>query len=105
MTSPIEPDDDPNRAAARNLLFGLLAFQNGFVDREALLGAFNAWVADRSRPLGQFLRERGALDAARHALLEALVVEHLKLHGDDPEMSLASLSSVEPVMSELSRVP
>jgi len=34
------------RDPARNLLFGLLAFQNSFIDREALLAAFGAWVAD-----------------------------------------------------------
>jgi serine/threonine-protein kinase len=88
-----EPDADADaaRAAARNLLFGLLA-------------GFNAWVADRSRPIGQVLMERGALDPGRHALVEALVREHLKRHGDDPEKSQASLSSVEPVIAALSQV-
>ena len=36
--------------------------------------------------MASFLGE--ALDGARHALLEALVAEHLKLHGGDPERSL-----------------
>jgi len=76
---------------ARNLLFGLLALQNSFIDRDALLAAFNAWLADKSRPLGTILRERGALDGPRYALLEALVGEHLRLHGGDPERSLAVL--------------
>ena len=40
-------------AADHNLLFGLLALQNNFIDRDALLAAFNAWVADKSRALGQ----------------------------------------------------
>ena len=51
----------------RNLLFGLLAFQNNFIDRDALLAAFNSWVADRSRGLGQILLERGALSPSRHS--------------------------------------
>jgi serine/threonine-protein kinase len=103
MVSPIEPDADANRAAARNLLFALLAFQNNFIDRDALLGGFNAWVADRSRPINELLRERGALDAGRHALIEALVREHLKLHDDDAEKSLADLSSLQPVIAALCR--
>ena len=58
---------------ARNLLFGILALQNNFIDRDGLLAAFNAWAADKARPLGRILVEQGALDASRHALLEALV--------------------------------
>jgi eukaryotic-like serine/threonine-protein kinase len=81
----------PPQDTGRNLLFGLLALQNNFIDRDVLLAAFNAWLADKSRPLGDILRERGALDGARHTLLEALVGEHLRLHGDDPERSLAAL--------------
>ena len=48
MAAPIGPHDDPDRAAARDLLFGLLALQNDFIDRDALLAAFDAWVADKS---------------------------------------------------------
>ena len=80
--------------ADRDLLFGLLAFQNDFIDRDALLGAFAAWVADKSRPLDQLLLDRGALTPARHALLAGLVEEHLRLHGDDPRRSLAALGSI-----------
>jgi hypothetical protein len=32
-----------------SLLFGLLALQNNFIDRDALLAALNSWVADQSR--------------------------------------------------------
>ena len=51
-----------------SLLFGLLALQNNFIDRDALLAAFNAWVADKSQSLGQILLDRGALSPARHAV-------------------------------------
>jgi serine/threonine-protein kinase len=86
-----------------NLLFGLLALQNNFIDRAALLAAFNEWVADRSRGLGLILLERGALSPSRHMLMEALVEEHLRIHGDDPERSLAALSSIGSVRDDLSR--
>jgi serine/threonine-protein kinase len=81
-------------AADRNLLFGVLALQMDFVGRDALLRAMNAWVLEKSRPLGALLREQGALSAEHHALLEALVQAHLKAHGDDPQRSLAAVSSV-----------
>jgi eukaryotic-like serine/threonine-protein kinase len=112
MTEDVTPADDERRTnpcsrridVSRNLLLGLLAHQNDFIDREALLGAFNAWVADRSRGLGRTLLDRGALPPARRQLLEALVDEHIRLHGDDPEKSLAALSSIGPVRDELSRI-
>ncbi|MFO0953812.1 MAG: hypothetical protein U0835_22185 [Isosphaeraceae bacterium] len=56
-----EPSLRPRRRA--ELLFGLLAFQNGFIDRDALLTAFNAWLADRSKSIGQNLVDRGVLAA------------------------------------------
>ncbi|MGP0068029.1 MAG: tetratricopeptide repeat protein [Isosphaeraceae bacterium] len=91
-----EPTD-----TGRNLLFGLLALQNNFVSRESLQTAFTAWIADRSRPLGRVLRDLGALDECRHALLEALIAEHLKLHGDAPERTLAALGSIGAICDEL----
>jgi hypothetical protein len=75
----------------RNLLFGILALQNNFISREQLLAGFNAWVAAKDRALGEFLREQQALTPERHALLEALVQEHLKQHDNDAEKSLAAV--------------
>jgi WD40 repeat protein/tRNA A-37 threonylcarbamoyl transferase component Bud32 len=97
----------PAPAAAdtgRNLLLGLLALQNDFIDRDALLAAFATWVADKARPLGGILLERGAIDGPRHALLEALVGEHLKRHGGDPERSLAALSSIGSARRDLEQL-
>jgi eukaryotic-like serine/threonine-protein kinase len=64
--------------ADRNLLLGLLALHNNFVDRDALLDAFSRWVHDRAIPLGQILCDRGALGPAEHGLLQALVAKHLE---------------------------
>src|SRR5258708_7784893 len=68
-------------SADRNLLFGVLALQNNFIDRHALVAAFERWLADKSRTLGEILVELGNLDTARRELLDVLVVEHLKQHG------------------------
>src|SRR6516164_7753820 len=91
-------------ATGRNLLFGILALQNNFIGRDDLLAAFAAWVADKARSLAQILVDRGALDEARRALLEALVAEHLKQHGGDTEASLADVSSLDSVRDDLVRL-
>jgi serine/threonine-protein kinase len=90
--------------AGRILLLGLLALQNNFVDRDALLDAFSRWVHDHSVPLGQLLRDRGALTADEYDLLRALVAKHLEKFGDDPQKSLAALSSIGSVREDLSRI-
>jgi serine/threonine protein kinase len=88
----------------RNLLFGILALQMDFISREALVKAMNAWVLEKAKSLGQILVEQKALPSGRHALLEALVQEHLKQHGNDPEQSLAAVSSVGSVRDELKQI-
>src|SRR5437763_867662 len=47
----------------RNLLFGLLALQNGLVDQARLVGAFQAWTLDKGRSLAEHLVTIGHLDA------------------------------------------
>jgi tetratricopeptide (TPR) repeat protein/serine/threonine protein kinase len=78
----------------RNLLFGILALQMDFITRDALVQAMHAWVLDKAKPLSQILVEQGALNAARRAMLEPLVQEHIQQHGGDAEKSLAAVSSV-----------
>jgi serine/threonine protein kinase len=95
---------DPAREAGRNLLFGVLALQNDFISRDDLVAAFAVWVADKARPLGQVLVDRGALDEARRALLEALAGEHLQQHGGDPAASLAAVSSLGSVRDDLGQL-
>ena len=89
---------------AAGLLLGLLAFQNRFLDRPALLAALDDWIADKTRPLGRILLDRGALDPATFALLEALANKHLEAHGGDPRESLAALSSIDPLRDDLARI-
>src|SRR6516225_4758155 len=93
-----------SRSADHNLLFGLLALQNNFIDRDALIDAFHRWVSDRSKPLDQILQDRGAMRPDEHDLLQALVAKHLEKFGGDPEKSLAALSSIGSVRQDLSRI-
>ena len=52
----IRRDDAP-----RDLLFGLLALQNGMVTRDQLIAAFGAWNAAPGKRLADLLAERGGL--------------------------------------------
>jgi eukaryotic-like serine/threonine-protein kinase len=90
--------------ADRNLLFGILALQMDFIARDTLIAALNAWVLEKQTPLGQILCKQGALSESRHALLEALVQEHVRQHDGDPTKSLAALSSLGSARRELEAV-
>src|SRR5437763_1073719 len=98
MSLPPAPGSD------RNLLFGILALQLDFISREALIAAMTAWTTAKGRPLGEILLEQNALTVERRALLEGLVREHLRQHGDDPQQSLATVSLTESVRRDLRQV-
>ena len=69
---------------SRDLLFGLLALQNGLVDQAQLVAAFQAWTRAKDRTLADHLRARGDLDGDRCVeCVEAMVALHMKKHGDD----------------------
>jgi eukaryotic-like serine/threonine-protein kinase len=84
MSKPTDP--------SRDLLFGLLALQNGLIDQGALFAAFAAWTRDKSRPLADHLVELGHLDAPRRAVVEAIAGLHAQALGGDIEKSLAVLA-------------
>ena len=94
----------PN-TADRNLLLGILAHQNAFITKEQLLAGMQAWLFDKARPLADILREQGALDEPRRALLDALVDQHVKQHGGDPQQSLRAVSSASSMRRDLERLP
>jgi hypothetical protein len=78
-------------AAERDLLFGLLALQNGLIDQGQLVAAFQAWTRDKARALAEHLAARGDLDPDQRAGVEAMVGLHLKKHGGEAARSLAAL--------------
>src|SRR5262249_44545665 len=100
------PNPSPVHAGAsdRNLLFDILALQNDFVSRDQLVEAMSAWVLAKQRPLGELLRERGALGEEEYGLIEALVSRQLARHGGDVEKSLQALSSVSTPRQALAAV-
>lgn len=88
----------------RNLLFGILALEMDFISRNALVSAVNAWVLDKSKPLGQILVDQSELSHDDHAMLEAVIDRHLQLHDGNPELSLAAIGPVEVIYDELQQI-
>jgi hypothetical protein len=101
---PISARTSSRTAADRNLLFGILALQIDFISCDALVKAMNAWVPEKTKPLGQILVDQGALRSDAQAVLETLVQKHLELHGNDSERSLAALTFLGSTRKELEQV-
>ena len=91
--------------ADRNLLYGILALQMDFINRDALIRAMHAWVLEKTKPLGEILREHGALTEEVHALLETLVRKHLERHGQDVRESLAAVQPNAALAADLASLP
>ena len=93
-------------AADRNLLFGILALQMDFISRDALIAAMNAWVLDKAKPLGAdpASSRRPWPPAMPTPCSSRWSQEHLEQHGNDPEKSLAAVSSVGSVREELEQI-
>jgi len=90
--------------AKHDLLFGLLALQTGMVSRDQLVAAFGAWTGGPARVLADLLVEQGAMDQAGRDLLRALADRQLKLHGGDPEKSLAALDIGRSTRESLAKI-
>ena len=60
----------------QNLLFGILALQNGLIEQPDLIAALQCWTKERSRPMAQALVDRGALTEDDRAMLDGLVRRH-----------------------------
>src|SRR5262245_42127230 len=77
-------------AADRNLLFGLLALQNGLINQAQLVAAFQAWTLDKARDLAAHLIGLGHLNDAQRAAVEVMADLHVAKHGD-VEQSLGAI--------------
>ena len=91
-------------AAERDLLFGLLALQNGLISQVQLVAAFQAWTLDKARALADHLVIRGDLDADDRSALDALVERHVKKHGGDLQRSLAAIPADRSTRESLARI-
>jgi eukaryotic-like serine/threonine-protein kinase len=89
---------------SRDLLFGLLALQNGLIDQVQLVAAFQAWTRDKGRPMADHLIARGDLEPDQRDVVRALVVMHVKKQGGDPERSLAAINAGRSTRESLARL-
>ena len=85
----------------RNLLAGLLALNNELITPAALVAALREWGHDRSNSLCEILAAAGHLDVLRRQQVEVQCADHLRQHGDDPELGLAALSVSESLRDDL----
>ena len=94
-----------SRSADRNLLFGIIALQMDFISRDQLIAGMQAWVLDKHKPLGEILFEQGVLSFDDREAIDSLVRRHLLRDDNDPERSLAALSSIgQRLRDQLSRI-
>ncbi len=94
----------PTKNTDRNLLFGVMALQLNFINRNELIGAMNAWVINKTMPLGQILCNQGALSAGPCEMLDAVVDEHVRQHGGDVEASLISATEGTTVSDDIGHI-
>ena len=90
-------------ASDRNLLFGLLALQNGLINQVQLVAAFQAWMLDRARALADHFIALGHLNEAQRAVVEAMADLHVAKHGD-MERSLAAVSAGRSTRESLAQI-
>ena len=74
----------------RDLLFGILAFQNGAVDADCLAETCAAWATEPSITLADHFIDRGLITAEQRTEVEKVVAHELEAHGGDPQATLAA---------------
>ncbi len=78
----------------REVHFGILALQFGFISREQFLAAAKLWLPDESPPLDELLRVQNALAEEDRKILWAMIDRLIENHNSDVSKSLVSLSSL-----------
>ena len=86
-----------------NLLFGLIALQNGLIDQSELIVAFQAWTLDKARSFVDHIIVVGHLSVAERAAINALVMLHIKKHGDAGR-SLAAMTAGCAIRESLAKI-
>ena len=87
-------------SADRNLLFGVLAWQNGVITQDQLLEGMKNWSFEKSKSLGQILEENNALTNDKRGALEPMVDAHLQFHDGDAALALQSLAPDQTLTSK-----
>ncbi|WP_165219931.1 serine/threonine-protein kinase [Aquisphaera insulae] len=86
------------------LHYGALALGLGLVSRADLESAIGEWVRAKRRPIGEVLLGRQAIRPDGASLLDRLVVDHLRLHDDDPLRGLTAIGLPPSVRAMLAAI-
>jgi eukaryotic-like serine/threonine-protein kinase len=84
------PDGEAPKDTERNLLFGVVAFQNGTVDADRLAETCAAWVEEPSQTLADLFVDRGLMTEEQKTELEKVVARELEAHQGDPQATLVA---------------
>ncbi|HKI21450.1 MAG TPA: hypothetical protein VKA15_26380, partial [Isosphaeraceae bacterium] len=90
--------------ADRDLLFGILAVQNGLIEQADLMGALSSWSRERSGPIAQVLVDRGALSEDDRSLVEGLIRRQVAKHGGGAARSPAAFPATGALADRLRQV-
>lgn len=93
----------PDTSHDQNVLFGVVAWQMGFVDRDTLMAAMYSWTTDKTLPLPDLLQQRGALTAPDRQLVEQVVERKLGRNAGNAGLTLSDLAAAEGVCGDLKR--
>ncbi len=74
----------------RNLLFGVVAFQNGAVDADGLAETYAAWASEPTQTLADLMVDRGLMTDEQRTEVEKVVALEMATCGGDPEATLAA---------------
>jgi tetratricopeptide (TPR) repeat protein/tRNA A-37 threonylcarbamoyl transferase component Bud32 len=88
----------------RNLLFGVLAVQLGFVTRDQLIAATSRWVLDKDLPLGEVFIRQGMISRAESQIVDGVVQKQLERNGSDARQTLRTLEGLEDLRETLKRL-
>ncbi len=86
--------DELHSLSDQGVLFGILALQANYIDRDTFVDAIRVWAIDRSKPLAHVLSEHGKLPVQRQVMLEALVEEQLAADADKRHVPPGTPTSV-----------
>ncbi|HET6462741.1 MAG TPA: hypothetical protein VFH33_02990 [Candidatus Krumholzibacteria bacterium] len=85
----------------RELLFGLVAHQNGLVNEDRLVESFQAWARDPSQSFGDYLEASGHLNPNRREAIAILVARELVRHRGSLEACLDAFTASRGLVERL----
>jgi len=90
---------------ARQLLLGLLGHEHGLIDGRLLVAGIQAWIENKSEPLGAVLVSQRAITPGRLTAMEELAAAHLARHGQSSRLGLRALRPIGSLRQELEELP